>query len=100
MYKAISEMAHNVSFQGGSGLIMDIQNGELLSIVNYPEYDSNILSEGKDKQKINSFLDDKRKVFLNRSISGLYSPGSIVKPFLAYGALEERNYYSRKRDFS
>ena len=89
MYKAISEMAHNVSFQGGSGLIMDIQNGELLSIVNYPEYDSNILSEGKDKQKINSFLDDKSKVFLNRSISGLYSPGSIVKPFLAYGALEE-----------
>ncbi len=89
MYKAISEMAHNVSFQGGSGLIMDIQNGELLSIVNYPEYDSNILSEGKDREKINSFLDDKGKVFLNRSISGLYSPGSIVKPFLAYGALEE-----------
>ncbi len=90
MYKAISEMAENVGFQGGAGLIMDIKNGELLSLVSYPEYDSNVLSEGKDKKKINSFLDDKRKMFLNRSISGLYSPGSIVKPFLAYGALEEK----------
>ncbi len=89
MYKAISEMAKNVGFQGGAGLIMDIENGELLSLVSYPEYDSNVLSLGKDKKKINSFLDDKGKVFLNRSISGLYSPGSIVKPFLAYGALEE-----------
>ena len=30
-----------------------------------------------------------RKVFLNRDISGLYTPGSIVKPFFALGALNE-----------
>jgi penicillin-binding protein 2 len=34
-------------------------------------------------------LTDKRKVFLDRDISGLYTPGSIVKPFFALGALTE-----------
>ncbi|MCX6751728.1 MAG: penicillin-binding transpeptidase domain-containing protein [Candidatus Nomurabacteria bacterium] len=36
-----------------------------------------------------NYLDDKRKVFLDRTISGLYTPGSIVKPFFAMGALTE-----------
>lgn len=89
MYESISSMAKNSSFSGGVGIIMDINKGELLSMVSYPEYNSNILSSGEDKKTINSYFSDKRKVFLNRSISGLYAPGSIVKPFLGYGALVE-----------
>ena len=38
---------------------------------------------------IQGYLSDKRKVFLDRTISGLYTPGSIVKPFFAVGALAE-----------
>lgn len=89
MYESIASMAENVRFQGGAGVIMDIHNGELLAITSYPEYDSTVLSNGKDKDKINNYFKDKRKVFLNRSVSGLYSPGSIVKPFFAYAALIE-----------
>lgn len=89
MYESISTMAENSNFTGGSGVIMDIESGELIAITNYPEYDNNILSLGKDTQKINNYLNDKRKVFLNRAVSGLYSPGSIVKPFIGYGALFE-----------
>jgi penicillin-binding protein 2 len=82
-------MAKNVNFQGGAGVLMDIKTGELLAITSYPEYDGNILSKGKDRTTISGYFSDKRKVFLNRSVSGLYSPGSIVKPFLGYGALVE-----------
>lgn len=89
MYESIAGMAENVNFQGGAGAIMDIHNGELLAITSYPEYNSNVLSEGKDREKINNYFKDKRKVFLNRSVSGLYSPGSIIKPFFAYAALAE-----------
>lgn len=87
MYESISSMARNVNFQGGAGAIMDIKTGELLAISSYPEYDSNILSQGDDSKTISRYFSDKRKVFLNRVVSGLYSPGSIVKPFLGYGAL-------------
>lgn len=68
---------------------MDIKTGELLALTSYPEYNSTIISNGKDKKIINGYFEDKRKVFLNRPVSGLYTPGSIVKPFIAYGALVE-----------
>ena len=89
LYKNIADMAKNVSFSGGAGVIMDIQNGEILALTSYPEYSGEILSKGENKEIINSYLNDKRKVFLNRVLSGLYSPGSIVKPFIGYGALAE-----------
>jgi len=89
MYESISSMAENVNFQGGAGALMDIKTGELLAITSYPEYNGNILSIGEDNNIINGYLKDKRKVFLNRAVSGLYSPGSIVKPFIGYGALAE-----------
>jgi penicillin-binding protein 2 len=89
MYESISNMAKNVGFQGGAGIIMDIKTGKLISMTSYPEYDSTILSEGSDSKTIGGYFSDKRKVFLNRSLSGLYAPGSIVKPFIGYGALAE-----------
>lgn len=89
MFDSISSMAKNVNFMGGAGAIMDIKTGELLAITSYPEYSGNILSSGNDKKIISGYFNDKRKVFLNRAVSGLYSPGSIIKPFLGYGALVE-----------
>jgi len=61
----------------------------MIASASYPEYDSEILSRGKDAQTIEEYLNDKRKVFMDRTLSGLYTPGSIVKPFLALGALNE-----------
>lgn len=89
MYDSISEMAKNIGFQGGAGVIMDIKTGELLALTSFPEYDSNVLSKGDNSKTISEYFSDNRKVFLNRAVSGLYSPGSSIKPFLGYGALVE-----------
>ena len=89
MYNSISSMATNSNFMGGAGILMDIKTGEILAVTSYPEYNSNILSKGDDSKTISGYFSDKRKVFLNRAVSGLYSPGSIVKPFIGYGALVE-----------
>ena len=89
MYDSIVSMAQNASFSGGAGVLMDIKTGEVLSMTSYPEYNSNTISKGEDKTAISGYFTDKRKVFLNRPVSGLYAPGSIVKPFLGYGALAE-----------
>ncbi len=90
MYESISKMATNSNFVGGAGILMDINNGEILAMTSYPEFNSNVLSLGKDKKTIDEYLNDKRKVFLNRAVSGLYAPGSIVKPFVGYAALTEK----------
>lgn len=89
LFNLIKEMSENYFFSGGVGILIDVRNGEILSSVSFPEYNSEILSLGNDTTKIKNYLNDKRKVFLDRTISGLYTPGSIVKPFLAIGALTE-----------
>ena len=89
LFKTIKDFAERNSFTGGGGVIMDVQNGEILASTSFPEYNSEILSLGKDTEKINIYINDKRKFFLDRVVSGLYTPGSIIKPFFALGALVE-----------
>ncbi|MBI2627630.1 hypothetical protein HYW72_01735 [Candidatus Nomurabacteria bacterium] len=89
LFTSIKNLTESNRFAGGAGIIMDVQNGEIITSTSFPEYDSEILSLGKDIKKINSYITDKRKIFLDKTVSGLYTPGSIVKPFLALGALAE-----------
>lgn len=89
LHEEISKLAHQVGFQGGAGVIMNINDGTILALTSFPEYDSGILSQGSDRKAISSFLNDKQNPFLNRAISGVYTPGSIVKPYFAIAALSE-----------
>ena len=89
LHNLIKNTALRSGFVGGAGAIMDITSGELIALTSYPEYDSEILSRGEPSETIEKFITDNRKPFLNRAISGIYTPGSIVKPYLAIGALHE-----------
>lgn len=90
LYESISELAQRVGFSGGAGVIMSVENGEILALSNYPEYSSQVLSDGSDGDLIKEYLNNDNKPFLNRVVDGLYTPGSIVKPFVALGALTEK----------
>ena len=90
LYEYIKELAQRVGFSGGAGVIMDIYTGEIIAISSFPEYDSKILSDGSDADKISKFVSNKNNPFLNRAVSGLYTPGSTVKLFVGAGALQER----------
>src|SRR3989338_1945996 len=89
LFTFIKNSSEKNHFTGGAGILMDVESGEIIASTSFPEYDSEILSLGKDTDKINKYISDKRKFFLDRNISGLYTPGSVVKPFLALGALAE-----------
>src|SRR3989344_1066010 len=89
LFSSIQELSETNGFTGGAGIIMDVQNGEIISSTSFPESDSEILSLGQDTKQINEYIHDERKFFLNRTVSGLYTPGSIIKPFFSLGALAE-----------
>jgi len=89
LYQSIEEIANQVGFQGGAGIIMDVHTGEVLAVTSYPEYNPNILTQGTDQEAIKNLLDDPKKRFLNRATKGLYTPGSILKPLVSLGALQE-----------
>lgn len=88
-YGAVKELADRIPYQGGAAILMDAQTGEIHALVSYPEYDSNVLSAGGPGGLIEGYLNDPRGVYLNRPVSGLYTPGSIVKPMVAAGAYND-----------
>lgn len=100
MHDAMLSYALKAGYQGGGGVIMDVHSGEIIAMSSFPEYDSNILSLGSDSEKIREYLTNKNNPFLNRVISGLYTPGSIVKPFIAMGALSENIISPQKQILS
>ena len=89
LYKRIAASSATYGFRGGAGVIIDVENGEVLALASTPEYSSEALAEGKDAELIARYVADSRTPFLNRVVSGLYAPGSIVKPFVAAGALDQ-----------
>lgn len=89
LFDLMSELADSVGFAGGASVIIDVRTGELLAMVSFPEYDSNIMTGGDNSAVIAGYQTDTATPFLNRAIGGLYTPGSIIKPFVAVGALEE-----------
>ena len=89
LYDNIKDIAERVGFAGGAGVIMDVHTGEVIAITSYPEYSSQVMSDRSDMKAIRALLSDKNLPFLNRAVDGLYTPGSIVKPYVALGVLNE-----------
>ncbi|MEK7609591.1 MAG: penicillin-binding transpeptidase domain-containing protein [Patescibacteria group bacterium] len=90
LYKNIKDIADRVGFAGGAGIIMDVNSGEIITLTSYPEYSSQVMSDRLDTARVKNLLDDQSLPFLNRAVDGLYTPGSIVKPFIALGVLTEK----------
>jgi penicillin-binding protein 2 len=95
IYKKLSKFLKKNNYEGGSAVIMDINTGEVLSLVSYPTYNPNLLMPDNLSTTTNrsdyykSLENNKLKPFLNRPISGAYAPGSILKPLFALAALNE-----------
>lgn len=88
--KSLLDIADKAGYKGGAGIIMDVHTGEILASSNFPEYDSQIMTDGSDNKKISAWLNSSNHPFLNRIISGLYTPGSIMKLFVAMGVLDQK----------
>ncbi|MFM2424425.1 MAG: hypothetical protein RLZZ70_816 [Candidatus Parcubacteria bacterium] len=89
MYQIIATTSAQAGFRSGAGAIMDVKTGEIIALTSFPSYDPEVMADGDDTELIASYNTDDRLPFLNKVVSGVYTPGSIVKPFVAYGALAE-----------
>ncbi|MEY2665250.1 MAG: hypothetical protein RLZZ480_355 [Candidatus Parcubacteria bacterium] len=89
MYQIIASSSERAGFRSGAGAIMDVKTGELLALTSFPSYDPEVMADGDDTATIDTYNKDDRLPFLNKVVGGAYTPGSIVKPFVAYKALEE-----------
>lgn len=89
MHDIIATSTRQAGFRSGAAAIMDVRTGEIVAMTSYPSYDPEVMADGDDTELIESYNTDPQFPFLNKVFAGVYTPGSVVKPFLAYAALKE-----------
>ncbi|HRY76775.1 MAG TPA: penicillin-binding protein 2 [Candidatus Paceibacterota bacterium] len=75
--------------RGGLAIAIDSKSGAVLALVSYPGFNANSFSEGISQEDFNALLNSKSKPLFNRTVTGLYNPGSTIKPIMAAAGLEE-----------
>ncbi len=90
LYESMLDIANRAGYRGGAGVIMDVHTGEIVASANFPEYESQTMTDGTDTHTIASWISNADHPFLNRVIHGIYTPGSIVKPYVAMGVLDQK----------
>jgi penicillin-binding protein 2 len=68
--------------------VMDIYNGDIVSMVSSPSYNPNAFVHGIDRKYWNELINNDKKPLTNKALSGLYPPGSTIKTLVALSALE------------
>jgi cell division protein FtsI (penicillin-binding protein 3) len=68
--------------RSGSVVVIDVQSGEVLAMVNQPAYNPN------DRERLSP------AIYRNRAVTDLFEPGSSIKPFFAAAALASGRYNS------
>ncbi len=76
--------------KAASVCVMDIYNGDIISLVSSPSYDPNAFVHGIDSKYWKSLISNDRKPLINKAVSGLYPPGSTIKTIVALSALENK----------
>ena len=80
-----AKLLENVS---GAACVMDIYNGDIISMVSSPSFNPNSFIHGIERNKWDKLLNNRDKPMINKAISGLYPPGSTIKTLTALSALE------------
>lgn len=74
----------------GVAVAMDPKTGEILALVSWPAFDSNIFARGISIDDYKALVESSDQPMFPRAISGLYPPGSTVKLIIAAAALAEK----------
>ena len=74
--------------KAGSISVMDIYTGDIIAMHSSPSFDPNLFLYGISVENWKSIRENSLKPLINKTISGLYSPGSTIKPIVALSALE------------
>lgn len=74
----------------GAVIAVDPRNGEVLTLVSNPGYDPNEFVTGISTVNYKKLTESEERPLFNRALRGLYSPGSTIKPHIAWVGLETK----------
>ncbi len=80
--------ARRLGTNSGSAVVFDCQTGDILAMVSMPAYDPNMFSDGISQNEWKMLSEDDHVPLMNKTLQGLYPPGSTVKPMNGLALLE------------
>ena len=88
--------AETIKEKAASVCVMDIYNGDIITLASSPSFDPNSFVHGIDKKYWEQLISNEKKPLNNKAISGLYPPGSTIKTIVALSALENDVWNPKK----
>ena len=85
--------------KAGSIILMNCNSGAIIAMVSSPSFDINEFSYGVKNSTWRSLQSDPLNPLLNRTISGLYSPGSTFKLVVGMAILERKDFDIKHKYF-
>jgi penicillin-binding protein 2 len=89
LYNELSGILVSAGLSRGAAIIQNPQNGAVLAMVSFPSFDNNLFINGLSNNQFKNIFESRTKPLFNRVISGLYNPGSTIKPYMAMAGLQE-----------
>ena len=80
--------ARRLGDESGAVVVVDTLTGDLLAMTSMPAYDPNSFTDGISHAEWDMLSADDHLPLLNKTLQGLYPPGSTVKPAAALAILE------------
>jgi penicillin-binding protein 2 len=74
--------------ESAAAVVMDVNTGDLLAIASSPSFDPNLFVRGISQRDYSQLLDDDHRPLANKTVQGVYPPGSTFKMVTALAALE------------
>lgn len=85
-YKGTSTM-HGEDCVAGGAVVLRVKDFSVLAASTFPTYD--LTEYLNDTNYYTSLMQDKNKPLINRAFNGVFTPGSVIKPYVALAALQE-----------
>lgn len=71
-----------------SAVVMDCRNGEVLAMASTPSFDPSLFDSGVSRAQWTEWTNDQRTPLIDKTVAGVYPPGSTFKPAVAIAAME------------
>jgi penicillin-binding protein 2 len=85
--------------ESAAGIVMDVRNGDLLAVASAPSFDPNLFVRGISVPDYRALTENEYRPLADKTVQGLYPPGSTFKMVVALAALEAGEVVPEERVF-
>ncbi len=89
VYSELHNVLASAGLTRGAAIIQNPQTGAVLAMVSFPGFDNNQFTDGLSQKEYETIFQSSARPLFNRVISGLYNPGSTIKPLMGMMSLQE-----------